>query len=113
MLIKDIVRVCHEVNRAYCQALGDESQEQWEMAPKWQQESAIAGVIFHITEGGGPEASHENWMKDKAADGWVYGPEKDAEKKTHPCMVPFKDLPSEQKAKDHIFRAIVKTLHTM
>ena len=28
-------------------------------------------------------------MKQKTDEGWVWGPFKDAEKKTHPCMVPF------------------------
>lgn len=28
-----IAQVCHEVNRAYCQALGDDSQPAWDDAP--------------------------------------------------------------------------------
>ena len=47
--------------------------------------------------------------RDKIADGWVYGKIKDAELKTHPCCVPYEQLPVEQRAKDYIFRAIVKT----
>jgi hypothetical protein len=58
---EDIARVGHEVNRAYCAALGDLSQAPWSSAPDWQRQSAIAGVKFvqanpHL----GPEASHEN-----------------------------------------------------
>ena len=106
----EIARVAHEVNRAYCQALGDNSQPTWADAPDWQKESAVNGVLFHSTSVGGPEASHENWMAQKIADGWTYGPEKNPEKKEHPCMVPFADLPPEQQAKDFIFRAIVHAL---
>lgn len=103
-----IARTCHEANRAYCAALGDLSQPSWEEAPQWQKDSAVAGVRFHIANpGAGPEASHESWLAQKEADGWVYGEEKDAEAKTHPCMVPFAELPQEQQAKDYIFRAIV------
>jgi hypothetical protein len=40
----------------------------------------------------------------------VYGEVKDAEKKTHPCIVPYKDLPPEQQAKDHLFKAVVSAL---
>ena len=29
LTLNDIARVCHEVNRAYCQALGDNSQVEW------------------------------------------------------------------------------------
>ena len=54
--------------------------------------------------------SHENWLKTKTEQGWKHGMIKDAEKKTHPCMVPFSDLPREQRVKDYLFRATVKTV---
>lgn len=102
-----IARICHEVNRAYCQALGDFSQPKWEDAPEWQRESARMGVDLHLMGCFGPEASHVSWMSQKVSEGWKYGPVKDAEKKEHPCMVPFAELPREQQAKDFIFKAIV------
>jgi hypothetical protein len=106
----EIARVCHEVNRAYCESLGDASQVPWEEAPAWQRESAVKGVQLHQSGDHGPSASHESWMKQKVADGWVYGPVKDAVKREHPCMVPFTELPREQQAKDFIFRAVVHAL---
>ncbi len=47
-----------------------------------------------------PEQNHENWVKMKCAQGWVYGPVKDFEKKTHPDLVPFDQLPDIEKRKD-------------
>lgn len=105
-----IARVAHEVNRAYCAALGDVSQPTWEDAPGWQRESARAGVELHMGGDFGPEAGHAAWLQQKLDDGWGYGPVKDAEKKEHPCMVPFSELPKEQRAKDFIFRAVVHAL---
>lgn len=106
-----IARACHEVNRAYCAALGDKSQPAWEDAPQWQKDSAMLGVKLHITNPhAGPEASHESWMAQNVAEGWTYGPTKDPENKLHHCMVPFDDLPVEQQAKDFIFRAVVHAL---
>ena len=103
-----IARFCHEVNRAYCAALGDISQLTWEDAPDWQKKSAMNGVKLHMTNPvAGPESSHVNWMAEKLADGWKYGEVKDPEKKEHPCLVPFSELPTDQQAKDYIFRAIV------
>lgn len=110
MDIMDIARVAHEVNRAYCESQGDFSQLNWEEAPEWQRDSAIAGVELHMANNVGPEKSHENWREHKLADGWVYGPAKDPEKKQHPCMVPFEELPKEQQAKDFLFRAVVHAL---
>lgn len=109
--IKNIARVCHEANRAYCAALGDFSQPAWADAPDWQQASAINGVDFHINNPtASASASHDNWLKEKLADGWKHGPVKDPTKKEHPCCVPFKDLPREQQLKDHLFRAVVHAL---
>lgn len=107
---KNIARVCHEVNRAYCEALGDHSQLAWRDAPDWQRKSALAGVNLHLSGEHGPEASHESWMKQKLDEGWKYGPVKDVEKKEHPCMVPFDQLPREQQVKDYLFRAVVHAL---
>lgn len=107
---EQIARVCHEVNRAYCQSLGDMSQPSWEDAPQWQRDSAMLGVKLHTENNVGPEASHESWMAQKIAEGWVFGPKKDPEAKTHHCIVPFDMLPREQQAKDFIFRAVVHAL---
>lgn len=110
MNYEQIARVCHEVNRAYCESLGDRSQPAWEAAPQWQKDSAMLGVKLHSENNVGPQASHESWMAQKVAEGWVYGPVKDPEAKTHHCIVPFDMLPQAQQAKDFIFRAVVHAL---
>ena len=108
---EQIARVCHEVNRAYCESLGDYSQTSWENAPQWQKDSALLGVEFHFDNPGcHPSSSHECWWEQKRKDGWVYGPIKDAEAKTHPCCVPFNQLPPHQRSKDYIFQAIVTAM---
>ena len=109
--IEQIARVCHEVNRAYCQSIGDDSQPEWNDAPDWQKDSAMNGVRFHMENpGAGPEASHVKWLEQKKAEGWEYGPVKDPVKKQHPCFVAYNFLPIEQRAKDYIFRQIVHSL---
>ena len=111
MTPEEIAAVCHEANRVYCQALGDASQPAWGLAPRWQRDSAINGVQFHLENpDAGPEASHNNWLAEKVAAGWSYGPVKDAVRKQHPCFVLFDDLPPEQQAKDRLFSAIVRAL---
>ena len=112
MNIEQIARIAHETNRAYCETLGDMSQTRWEDAPQWQQESAIKGVQFHLDAYArghhpAPSASHDSWLAQKRADGWVYGPVKDPVAKTHPCVVPYDELPVEQRIKDYLFSAVV------
>lgn len=107
-MIPQIAAVCHTVNKAYCEAMGDDSQPDWKDAPDWQKNSAIEGVKLHLEDDIGPGASHEAWMKLKLEEGWKYGKKKDPEKKEHPCLVPFDKLPAEQQLKDYLFAAVVQ-----
>lgn len=102
-------RAAHEVNRAYCLAIGDASQVSWDDAPEWQRTSAENGVRGVIA-GNGPAESHAGWLKEKAETGWTYGPIKDASKKQHPCFVPYEELPPEQKKKDALFVSTVRAV---
>jgi hypothetical protein len=106
-VVERIARVCHEVNRAYCQALGDDSQKPWDQAPDWQRKSAVNGVVMHLANPtAGPQASHEAWMREKLENGWTWGPVKDEVAHTHPCIMDFAKLPPEQRAKDYLFHAV-------
>jgi hypothetical protein len=102
-------QAAHEVNRVYCLSMGDTSQVHWEDALTWQRQSALLGVEG-VIKGNTPQQSHESWVNVQEADGWKYGPIKDAEKKEHPCMVPYDQLPSDQRVKDELFVSTVKSL---
>ena len=43
---------------------------------------------------------HIRWMQEKIANGWVYAPIRDNEKKHHPCLVPYEQLPLAEQQKD-------------
>lgn len=109
-----IAMVAHEINRAFCQSMGDVSQVPWALAAQWQKDSELAGVEMHLANPHAtPADSHASWLAQKVADGWVYGEVKDADKKQHPCCVPYDELPKEQQAKDYIFRAAVHSARAM
>lgn len=108
----EIARVCHEVHAAYCRAItGESPHPSWDEAPEWQR-AAAQGSVGEILEGriAGPEDLHQNWLETKQAAGWTYSEEKDPEARTHPCMVPFDELPAEQQAKDYLFYTVVVQL---
>ncbi|MBR5272809.1 MAG: Ryanodine receptor Ryr [Clostridia bacterium] len=48
------------------------------------------------------ENVHENWSAGRIKDGWVYGEERDDEKKTTPCLVPYSQLTEEEKEFDRV-----------
>lgn len=109
MTVEDIAKICHDANRSYCETMDDYSQVPWELAPEWQKESAVNGVLYHQSHPDSkPSDSHENWLKEKLENGWKYGKVKDPEKKEHPCIVPYDELPDAQKKKDLLFLSIVR-----
>jgi hypothetical protein len=112
LTVQEIARVCHEVNRAYCDAIKeDPPQVPWDEAPDWQKNSAVKGVEFKLQNlRATPEEMHNSWYAEKVRDGWKYGPVKNPDKKEHHCMVGYDSLPLEQRAKDHLFSAVVRTL---
>lgn len=109
--VMTIAMACHEANRVWCMIENDLSQNHWNEAEEWQRNSAIMGVEFRIDNPNSKhDAQHNAWMEQKIKDGWVYGHKKDADKKTHPCLVPFEELSLFQQKKDALFCAIVDAL---
>ena len=43
---------------------------------------------------------HEVWSKMRLEEGWVYGEKRNDDLKTNPCLVPYEELPEEEKAYD-------------
>jgi hypothetical protein len=106
----EIARVCHEANRALQVVQRDPAPSlAWDEAPPWQREFAAECVEYGRTSVS-PEVLHRRWCDAKHADGWTLGDVKDAEAKTHPCLVPYDDLPQGERDKDDLFQAVVHAL---
>lgn len=43
---------------------------------------------------------HDVWAEGRIADGWKYGERRDDQLKTHPCLVPYEELPDSEKEYD-------------
>ena len=43
---------------------------------------------------------HEVWSEIRIQQGWTYGEQRNDELKTHPCLVPYEELPEEEKEYD-------------
>ena len=46
------------------------------------------------------ENVHEVWAKSRMKEGWTYGEQRDDKKKQTPCLVPYNELPEEEKEYD-------------
>ena len=43
---------------------------------------------------------HEVWSETRIQQGWTYGEQRNDELKTHPCLVPYEELPESEKEYD-------------
>jgi RyR domain len=55
--------------------------------------------------------AHEIWAQKRMQDGWVYGPQRDDAMRTHPCLVPYDQLPESEKEYDRVM--VNETLKTI
>ena len=46
------------------------------------------------------EHAHDVWARERMAQGWVYGPRRDDNRKAHPSLVPYSALPESEKDLD-------------
>jgi ryanodine receptor 2 len=44
--------------------------------------------------------THEIWASTRISEGWSYGEKRDDEKKLHPCLIPYDELPENEKDYD-------------
>jgi len=80
-----IAIACHNINKAYCEAMGDTSQPSWHDAPEATRDSARNGVALHVTDPNlSPSASHEAWMlqKTRGASAWKTTPRRNSPRQT-------------------------------
>lgn len=114
---EEIAHVVHEANRVVqdiLQTPGVPVAPAWVEFPEEQKQGVINGVKFAFDNPDvTPEQSHESWLAEKLENGWVWGPVKDGELKTHPNIKPYSEIPTVEKIKDDLFLAIVRVLaHT-
>ena len=68
--VLQIAMVCHQANKAWCEANYDNSQKDWHEAEDWQRQSAVLGVKFRLENpNAGHDAQHNAWLEDKKKDG--------------------------------------------
>lgn len=46
------------------------------------------------------ENTHDVWAAERIRQGWTYGSQRDDQAKQTPCLVPYRDLPEEEKVFD-------------
>lgn len=66
-------------------------------SPEWQ--AAVSDAIERHVERLA-QAEHLGWCAERVANGWTYDPVRNDDRKQHPLLVPWTELPLEEREKD-------------
>ena len=93
-------RILHNWNRAYCATIGDPPTQPWDQITEHQRESHQDAKRFVLQNPqASPEDIHQEWTNAMIKEGWTLGPVKNEELKTHPNLVPYRELPAAQRSR--------------
>lgn len=110
MLDDKIAKAAYEARRAYDASLGI-NLPPWEEAEDWLVRSYRATVAWMRNHPGATvQEAHEARLEAVFNAGWTRGPTIDATAKTHPALVPWDELPAEQRMRDAIGVAVIAAL---
>lgn len=108
--IEVMARTLHAANREFAACQGD-AVPAWDVVPEAVRESVRGAVRLHLEQPGTtPQQNHENFLADRAAQGWSYGPERNAGARVSPFLVPWDQLDAVGRAKNALPGAIVGAL---
>ncbi len=109
--LEAISATVHAALRSWAAAHGQHDIPPWEEAPDWMRQSTRESVRHALEHpASDARAQHEQWLAQKAREGWRYGLVKDSQAKTHPLMVPYDQLPDWERRKDAIINALARAL---
>lgn len=57
--------------------------------------AAISPLVEQLAE-----HNHDVWARQRIADGWSWGPQRDDANKKHPCLIPYAELTDGEKQYD-------------
>ena len=107
-----IAAVCYEANRAWQrELLGSCAYPEWSSASTDQRREFVEAVRFHLRNpNASAAATHEEWMRGRYAEGWTWGPTDDPDRKSHPRLKSFRELPPEQRLAVYLLLGVIRGL---
>ena len=73
--------------------------KKYEPKPLYTEDVKLPQDLLELTETLARNV-HEVWAETRISQGWKYGEQRNDELKTHPCLVPYEELPEEEKKYD-------------
>ncbi|TLP68231.1 hypothetical protein FEA48_30730 [Pseudomonas nitroreducens] len=111
MKILVIGSVVHAALNSMMSVLGGIELLQWDDADDSYRERVLDTVQTYLeSPDTTPDQLYELWLQAQFANGWVLGDVYDAAVKTNPHLVPYAEVPVEQRAKDAVVQRLVAVL---
>lgn len=104
--LEQVAIMCHQGNIAAQIVAGETPSPRWVWMRPEIKESTREGIRKAMA-GATPEEMHASWSQNRKDAGWVYGEAKDEVEMTHPCLVPYSELPEAQRVKDAVMLDVV------
>ena len=96
---EDLARICHEAHVALRIGLNDSATDvHWDALPQ-DRKNLVINEVRLIREGKRVEEIHQAWVDWMTEREWKWDTYRNTELKMHPNLVPYEDLPPEEKAK--------------
>lgn len=106
-IIEIIAYMVNETLCGFCRSIGEDRLSWVEMTEE-ARNSLRSGVIYRLANQTiSLEDQHKAWLREKSRTGWVFGPNKNDELRTHPSMVAYEHLPQSERSKNEIFVSLV------
>ena len=103
-----IAKITHAVDRIIRASMGQTilpwDRHEAGLKTEWRAKIGALKGSDSIT----PQMRHESWAQDMIKAGWVQGDKVDHDKKTHPSICSYEDLPEQVHLLDEVFVAIVE-----
>jgi len=110
MKTKDIARVTYDVNKAFCNIIGEA------VKPFTEVEGSIVTSVtdaLDVHNKSTPGEAHDTWAANQKEDGWEYGLTFDEDSKVDPMLIPYDELPEDTRIKTELFAAVVSSLNAI
>ena len=96
---EDLARICHEAHLALRIGLNSSADDMHFDALPQERKDVVISQVRLIRAGKSPDEVHQAWVDHQLEHGWRWGISRNLIQKTHPNLVPYGDLPVEEKAK--------------
>lgn len=90
---------CVPLKEKYKEVKGEREMNTYNPNPIDTSDVVLTPELLALTEKLA-ENTHDVWAKGRIEQGWKYGKTRDDDKKLHPCLIPYSELPESEKEYD-------------